>query len=33
MMAQSLKLQSIAEIKKGLSPKKVKDTTGVEDEQ
>lgn len=33
MMAQSLKLQSIAEIKKGLSPKKVKDTTGVEDEK
>ncbi|MBN2752325.1 MAG: hypothetical protein JXQ84_06420, partial [Rhodospirillaceae bacterium] len=33
MMAQSLKLQAIAEIKKGLSPKKVKDTTGVEDEE
>lgn len=33
MMAQQLKLQSIAEIKKGLPPQKVKETTGVEEEE
>ena len=32
MMAQQLKLLSIAEIKKGLPPNKVKETTGVEDD-
>lgn len=33
MLAQQLRLQSIAEIKRGLPPSKVKDITGVEDEE